>query len=179
MEKYRVVVSPLMEGEGDEAKVRYRAKVTEVPGAEVIADTREAALGQLEEELAAQLENLEEQGEHRPTPLLTEAFDGKLALKVSPELHRDLVAMAHDADIELEPLLIELLTRAASEPRGGRRGGGRPHQRQSGGGRRGRRGGPDGQQYHNIMEDRASFIQYVREQGGSSDGRGGRGRGHR
>lgn len=181
MEKYRVVVSPIMEGEEDEATLRYRASVTEVPGAQVIADTREEALAQLEEELAAQLDNIEEQGGEVPAPLLTEAFDGQIALKVSPELHRDLATLARDAELELDALLIEVMTRAVSGAhRGGRRGGGR-HQ---GGGRRQRRGGPDGQRYHDIMEDRASFIQYVREQGndgggGGGGGRGGRGRGRR
>lgn len=178
MEKYRIVVAPLMEGEGEEATLRYRASVTEVPGAEVVADTREEALSQLQEELEAQLANIEDQGGDIPEPLLDEDFDGLLALKVSPQLHRDLVTMAREAEVELETLLVELLTRAASGGRGARRGGGRQH----GGGRRGRRGGQEGQRYHDIMEDRASFIQYVREQGGGGGGgggRGGRGRGRR
>ena len=168
MSNYRIVVSC-----SEEKKV-FVARAPELDGCEVEGETRAAAVAGLEEEMTAQLENIREQGAEPPPPLDLEEFDGQLTLKLTPQLHRDLVFMARASRVDLELLLTELLTRGVSS-RGPVSRGGRPPQQD--GNRRGRDGREGGERYHDIMENRADFIEYVRRLEGG--GTGGRGRGPR
>lgn len=175
--KYRVVVSPLP---AEEAQA-YLARAPELPGCQVQAPTRGEALAMIEEDIAARLANMQEQGVDPPMPVDLQPLDGQLAVKVSPAIHRDLLFAAKDASVEFEQLLREVLTRAVSSGGGGRansRGGSR---RRDGQGRQ-RRGAMDGKRYQGIMENRAEFMEYVRgleREGGGGGGRGGRGGGRR
>jgi predicted RNase H-like HicB family nuclease len=174
MSNYRITVTY------SEDKKAFIARVPELESCEAEGETRAEAITRVEEELTAQLEVINEQGEEPPVPLDLLPFDGKLTLNITPELHRDLVFLAQAAKVELEVLITEILTRASSGVwRSFRSGGGR---RQEGG----RRREGQGQRYHEIMENRADFIEYVRRlesgpQGGRGGGsrRGGGGRGRR
>lgn len=169
MNSYRVMVSY------SEAKKSYIAQAPELEHCQAEGATRAEALARLEEEISAQLENMQAQGVEIPRPLDASEFDGNLTLKVSGALHRELVFLARAENVELETLLVELLSRAVSQRwSGGRGGGGRPR-----GEGRPRREEGTGSRYHNIMENRADFIEYVRslETGGGRGGGGGGGRG--
>ena len=108
-------------------------------------------------------------------------FSGQLPVQISPNLHRELAFLAIEDNLEPEQLAAEMITagiaikstgrvvRAGREERGER-------QEKGGRSRTGRGGRKD---YHNIMDDRASFIEYVRniDTGGKRKGHGhGRGR---
>ena len=185
MEQYRIVVAvaPVAD-ESDESTAAFIARAPELPGCEAHGETRAAALAALEEELEAQLLNMREQGIEPPVPVSRAHHDGKLSLTISPRLHEELAFMAREADVDLNTLLTEMLTRAVARPGRRRDGGGDPRgtgsaSGRSRGGRPGARQGGTGERYHNIMENRADFIEYVRglENGGEgSRGRGGRGR---
>jgi len=180
IESYRVL---LVFARADETS-SYVARVPELPDCEVEAATRAEALSKVEEEISARLHNMKEQGLDPPVPLERVDFDGELSLKVTPELHRELAFMAKEADVELNVLLVEVLGRAVASAWTGRRVRRQPS-RQDERGRRGR--GMDDKRYHNIMDNRANFIEYVRQledgggpakgRGGGGRGRGGRGRG--
>lgn len=178
MDRYRVIVAAApVDEEAEDAEPSFVARVPEIAGCQVTGPTRAEALERLEEELSAQLENMREQDVEPPRPIDELDLDGEIKLKVSQQLHRDLLFSARDAGVELEHFLAELLARFVSGgPRPGR-GGGRRDNRGQGG--RGRRGGPQGQRYHNIMENRADFIEYVRQLDHEGGGGGGRGRGGR
>ena len=111
---------------------------------------------------------------------------------MSPSLHRELVFLAKSDSVEIEQLLAEIISAgcairssiksrprsAANQDRDGR--GHRDNRRD------GHRQGRGGKGYFNIMDDRASFMEYVRglEGGGGRGGRrggggGGRGRGRK
>lgn len=156
----------------------FVARAPELQQCKVEAPTRAEAVSMLEEEVKAQLENIEAQEAAPPLAVAERELDGELSIKVSPELHQELAFLAEHENVELPILLTELLTRAVSYRWGGGRGRGRSrdNQRQGRGGRN-REG--QGQSYHNIMENRADFIEYVRRQesGGGRGGRGGGGRG--
>ncbi len=170
-QSYRMIVTY------SEAKQAFVAEVPELPSCEATGATRAEALAKLEEEMKAQLENMEAQGVELPQPIDRLELDGSLALKVSPALHRDLVFLAKAESVELDVLLAELLTRGVKERWGGRgyggprREGGRPR-REEGGAR-----------YHNIMDNRENFIEYVRSldtpRGPGGGGQGGRRGGRR
>jgi predicted RNase H-like HicB family nuclease len=166
MSNYRIVVTYA------EQKSAYIARAPELEGCEAEGGTRAEAVTRLEEEIAAQVENIKEQGGEPPTPMDEQEFDGRLSLTVSGDLHRDLVFVARMHKVELEVLLTELLTRGLY---GRAPAKGRPRQE----GREGRGRQREGQgRYHEIMENRADFIEYVRRlEGGGGGGGGGRGGG--
>jgi predicted RNase H-like HicB family nuclease len=167
MSNYRIVISYSSEKEA------YIARAPELDPCEAESETRAEAVAQLEEEIAARLANMRSQGIEPPPPLDEQELDGELHVKVSTSLHRDLLFMARHEKLELEELLRELLARAVfRRPPAGR------GRRQEG---RGRSREGQGQRYHDIMENRADFIEYVRglDSGKSPRRGGGGGRGRR
>jgi len=175
MNNYRIIVSY------SDAKKSFLAQAPELEHCQAEGQTRAEAITKLEEELAAQLENMQAQGVEIPRPLVELDFDGNLTLKVTSGLHRELVFLSRAEGCELETLLAELLTRGVAQRWSGGRAGGRPR-----GEGRPRREEGTGSRYHNIMENRADFIEYVRSLettgrggGGGGGGRGGPPRGRR
>ena len=168
---YRMIVSYSNE------KQAYIARAPELESCSAEGATRADAVARLEEEITAQVANMESQGIEVPAPIeLLEELDGKLALNVTSSLHRDLAFLAKAENVDVETLVIELLARGVSQRWGGARGQ-RPR------GEAGpRRTDGTGSRYHNIMENRADFIEYVRSlektgQGGGNRGPGGQGGG--
>lgn len=179
MNRYRIVVSTKPTTEGDEPQSGFVASAPELPQCRAEGETRADAVARLEEEISSCLQNMEEQGVVPPVPLDTETYSGELTVKVSPALHSDLVWAAREAGVSLEVLLTEVLTRGVSRGRGGRpRASDGSGNRRSEGGHRSGRGSQD-RRYHDIMENRADFIEYVRQldreprRGGGRGGRGG------
>lgn len=172
MSKYRIVVVYSSE------QGQFIARVPELGECEAIGATRTEALTNVEAEIEAQVKNIEGQGETPPIPLEEQNFDGELKFKISSSLHRDLAFMAQEERVELDALITELLSRSVAQRyfskgfRGKRANSGDIHGR--------RRDEGQGRRYHDIMENRADFIEYVRglENGkGRGSGRGGRGGG--
>ena len=176
MTNYRFVISYSPEREV------YVARAPELDQCEAEAPTRAEALTKLEEEMKSQLKEIQAQEMDPPLPVTDQELDGELSLKISPALHQELVFLARQEKVELPVLLTELLSRAVGHRWSGGRGRGHKRDqsnRRDQGNRRNREG--QGQRYHNIMENRADFIEYVRQQesGGGGRGRGGGGRGGR
>jgi predicted RNase H-like HicB family nuclease len=168
--KYRMIIAYSSEKEA------FVARVPELPDCQVEAPTRGEVIAEMEQALEDRLQIMEQQGAEPPPPLEELEFDGELSLKVTPELHRDLAFLARSRNVELPTLLVELLTRAASQRWSGG-GKGRPRHDRGGRSREGQ-----GQRYHDIMENRADFIEYVRgldQGGGRPGGKRGGGRGGR
>ncbi|MCC6748664.1 MAG: type II toxin-antitoxin system HicB family antitoxin [Deltaproteobacteria bacterium] len=162
MQTYRIVVAHSSSSDA------FVARAPELSGCEAEGATRGEAVANLEAAMADQLANMREQGLEAPVPIDEEPADGELRLKVSATLHRDLRFLAREEGVELETLLGEVLTRAADllRGRGGRSARGPAPNRE---GRPREMGGP---RYHDIMENRADFIEYVRslDQGGGGRG---------
>ncbi|MFH1131934.1 MAG: type II toxin-antitoxin system HicB family antitoxin [Pseudomonadota bacterium] len=170
MSKYRVVVSHSHE------KECYVAYAPELVGCKAEGSTRAEALGKLEEEIEAQVKVIEEQGEEPPIPLDHLEFSGNLQIKITSGLHRELSFLAVENNTSLDVLITELLGRSVEQQQSSRR------MRRTGGKDfkdRSRREG-QGQRYHDIMGNRADFIEYVRGlDGGKARGsRGGKRGGH-
>ncbi len=164
MNDYRIIISRV------EEKNVYVAKVPELVNCIAEGETRQEAIEKLEGEMTAQLENMKEQGIEPPEPLESQEFDGNLAVKVTPVLHKELAFMALASEVKMEVYLTELLTRGVS--------GRRAYQSKPRTASRGRRQEGQGKRYNAIMENRADFIEYVR--GLDNDGpRGGPGGGRR
>jgi predicted RNase H-like HicB family nuclease len=167
--KYRVVIG------FDPEKECYVARAPELEECSAEGETAEAALTALNEEIKAQVSNIKEAGGHAPTPLVEEDLSGEVTLKISKTMHRELVWLARLEELPEEQIASELFQAALSyrlshRPRQSRpnvQGGNKAEVRGQGEGRgrgRGRRdgGGPGRGRYHEIMDDRANFIEYVR-----------------
>ena len=190
MANYRVSVT------FDASRKVFVACAPELPSCSAEGDTRAAALEALEDEIAAQIANMREQGATPPIPVdelqpprdedsergagaARGQLDGRISAKLSASLHRELLDLAQAEGMPLDVLAAELLTeslalRSARELRAGvgkqdrdgnRRDGNRRDQSQPGrprddSGRRGR----ERSSYTDIMQDKASFLEYVRGQ---------------
>lgn len=191
---YRVLLSY------DSERKVFIARIPELPPCTGEGANRGEALANLERELDALLQNMTDGGGRVPPAIDEMPSSGEITIKVSRTLHRDLAFMAQVEDIELSQLASELLTSAVEHrqrsgrpqrrgPREGQPAGGssgpsddQPPRRDNRGGERGDndgnrwRGDRDrntAARFHGLLEDRASFMEYVR--GLESDGGHGRG----
>jgi predicted RNase H-like HicB family nuclease len=200
MSNYRVVV------QYDSARAVFTARAPELHHISGEGATRVDALAHLEEEIDAQVANAREGGGSLPPAAdgeLEESWSGDVTAKVSRNLHRELAFQARAEGVELGPLVGEMLAQALEARRQLRR---RPAQASvgerderpqaapaPGQGQgpgpgndrrpqpyRGGQGQGQGGRYHAIMEDRATFLEYVRgleSGGGPPRNRGDRRRG--
>lgn len=164
----------------DSAKEKFVASVPELENLKVMGGTRAEALSKAEEEVEKAFRKAAEENTPLPPPVDGAEYSGEISANVSPTLHKNLVFMAAQEGIDLDQLASELLSSALAErsliKSVQRRSSKEGHKRE---GRHDRR--PRGDRYFNIMDDKASFIDYVRslEPGGGGHKRGGRGRGGR
>ncbi len=202
MPNYRVLVTY------DPERNVFHARAPELEHCSAEGATRTEALVKLEEEIEAQLRNMREQGGRPPAALDEDAeLSGALNVTVSRTLHRDLAWQARNEGVEIGVLVGEILAAGLESRRQRRRPPAQPEarsaptvtdpeqpprrddrrdDRRGGGGQRGQGG-----RYHAIMEDRATFLEYVRglesgggrgpgyNSGGNPGGGGGGGRGPR
>lgn len=132
-------------------------------------ESRTEAIYLVEDKLHSHLAALRQSGKPVPAPVHTVDYPTHIELPVSQTLYRKLEAKRHQERVTLEQMVTEILTaavdkRADAEPRassggGGKNRGGAPgnrSQRGQGGGRGGRGN------FHNTMESRENFMEYVR-----------------
>ncbi len=171
----------------------FLARAPELEHCSAEGATRAEAIGNLEQEIDAQLANMLSHGTAPPKSVDEEEFTGELTCKVSRTLHRDLAWQARSEGLDIPHMVGELLAASLESrrqthrgPRSGNRQPGnyqdQPHHgndnignRHDGGQRRQGFGGRGTQ----VLDDRATFIEYVRglEQGGGQHARGGGGGG--
>ncbi|MFH1807192.1 MAG: hypothetical protein ABIJ09_00505 [Pseudomonadota bacterium] len=175
----------------DIAKGQYGVRCDELGNLQVWAETRAQALQAGEAALEDRVGAYAVRGEALPRPFdldRPQDFSGQLELRVSKGLHRDLVHLARRERCSVEQLTSELLAQGLAE----RRNEGRPREtqgrdrpgdrhdarRDDRGDRDRNRRGMSRDRYSQVMEDKASFMEYVRglDQGGGGPGGGGRGR---
>jgi len=164
-------------------KGQYGVRCDELGDLEVFGATRAEALGAGEAMLESKIAAFAVKGETLPKPYDFERpadYSGHLELEISRSLHRDLAVAARRERLAIEKLCAELLARGVEArnrgPRPERSADERPRERHDSDDRdRGRRG-MSRDRYHQVMEDKAAFLEYVRglDQGGGG-GRGGRG----
>lgn len=186
---YRVVLSY------DSERKVFIARVPELPHCTGEGSTRSEAILKVEEELDALLANMAERGTRPPLAVDERELTGELTARVSKGLQRELLWQAQIEGVEVGQLISELLSgglehRRQSTRRPPQRG---PHEAHGPGpgydqrprhsdrfsgppDDRGDRGGRRGGRFPEILEDRAHFIEYVRNLEG--EGRGGEGRGY-
>ncbi len=152
--------------------------------------TRAEALARVEDEIAAQIQNIAAHGSLPPSAVDEESWSGDLAVKVSRTLHRDLAWQARSEGVEMDQLVGELLGASLEARRSSRpgRAGNRAHVDHAPGDNIGNSIGNDrgarsrgnfGGRSTAMLDDRATFIEYVRglEGGGHPGPAGGPGRG--
>lgn len=126
------------------------------------APSREEALAMLD----AAIQEVLAEHEGAPEPRDAEKAENRVELELSATLSRELTFFARSEGVSVATLAQELLAEALVRRTGGSRGG---YQGGQGKRRDGRGAGPrpDGrgvsrERYHDIMENKASFLEYVR-----------------
>ena len=158
---YRVVIS------FDSERKTFTARVPELVHCTAEGTTRAEAMTQIEQEIDALIANLHAQGKTAPAAIDDAPPSGEFTVKVSRGLHRELLWQAATDGVELGQLDGELLSagldsRRGSRPRRPQVDGNQapePRRHHDGGGDR-RRGGPN--QGGHMIEDRAHFMEYLR-----------------
>ncbi|ABM10484.1 MULTISPECIES: type II toxin-antitoxin system HicB family antitoxin [Micrococcaceae] len=88
----------------------FVATVAEFPSLSWLDEDQIEALRNLENLVAAVIEDLARSGEKIPQPLADRKYSGRLNLRVSPELHRKLALEAANHGVPLNRYATELLT---------------------------------------------------------------------
>src|SRR5262249_6353538 len=86
--------------------------------------SRAEAIAKVEEEIEAQIQNMQAHGATPPAAVDEETFSGELTVKIARSLHRDLVWQARSEGVEVDHLAGQLLAAVLGE-RPARGGGGR------------------------------------------------------
>lgn len=180
---YRVVLS------FDSERKVYIARVPELPHCTGEGSTRSEAILKVEEELDALLANMAERGTRPPVAIDERELGGELAVRVSKGLQRELHWQAQMEGVEVGQLISEMLSGGLEQRRqasrrpaqrgpndlGPGQGNDRPRSfnRDDRDDRGGPRRGPGQGQGGRLLDDRAHFIEYVRNL--ENEGRGGHG----
>ncbi len=157
---YRVIVLY------DHGQKVFRARAAELEHCFGEGATRAEAISNLELEIQAQLQNMQEQSKTPPRAIDDQEWTGDISVHVSKQLHRDLAWQARIEGVELNQFLSEMIAAGLEQ----RRPASRPQRTHS------RDRQPDGNRSHSsnrherdghsnytgMFEDRANFIQYVR-----------------
>ncbi len=172
----------------DSERKVFIARIPELPPCTGEGATRSEALSNMERELDALLSNLSEKGTHPPAAIDDQAYSGELSLKLGQSLQRELAYMARVEGVESNQLAAELLAGALERrleqqkagrsprragfndnvgneaPRHGERDNRPPRNDRDNENRfRSDRGGRNtAARVHGLLEDRASFMEYVR-----------------
>ncbi|MGM0595430.1 MAG: hypothetical protein ACQES9_00170 [Myxococcota bacterium] len=152
---YRIVVNYNPEEE------KYEGRVPELPECTVQGETWEEVIELLDKSTEEKIESLK----HPPTPIDENEWDGDFKIEMSKSLYRELAFLAKNDEVEPETLAKELIAEGLGRRYGGHRYYRRKNRNKSGNQRkRGRRkGNMSREKYHNIMENKSSFLDYVRK----------------
>ncbi len=170
IEQYRVVVS------FDEEKQAYVAKVPELPlMPEVVAESRSEVIAKLDEamEIGAKL-TIEQDGQLPPAIDTDESFSGHIEADIGKSLHKDLAFKARREGIDLDKAILAAISAYVCRYRhpGLGRGKGRDEKRDENvdgnnrnyEGRRFYNPREGSDTYRTLMEDGASFREFLRQQ---------------
>lgn len=143
--------------------IRYDSETEQfcagVPELDVMvqAPSRDEAIALLDQAV----EDFLEKNEDVPEPKDTQKITGKLEVELSMTLRRELEFMARQESMSVSSLAHELLTEAVSRRIGIARVQSTRVRRESR--PRENRNGVSRERYHDIMENKASFLEYVRQ----------------
>jgi predicted HicB family RNase H-like nuclease len=90
----------------------YLGLCAEFPSLSWLASSPEEALIGIREVVADVIVDLRNSDEPVPEPLMTKKFSGKFMVRVTPELHRQLVIEAAESHVSLNRLANDKLSRA-------------------------------------------------------------------
>lgn len=168
----------------DRSSRQFIAHVVEFPDLKATGSNKDSVIRDIEERLEDHISDLKREGRKLPEAIQSRRYPERLEVRVSQNLQRRLDLVSRQEKVGLDQLVTELLTNAldrrSEPPRGERQGGGgQNHGNRHGGNQQqqqrhpqhgGRRGGRN---FHETMESRENFMEYVRnlEKGNFKKGR--------
>lgn len=91
-----------------------RRTVAEFPSLSWLDQTRAAALGGMERLVAQVVQDMKANGEPMPSPIADRNYSGKFQVRISPQLHRQLVTEAAEQGVSLNHLVTTKLATGES-----------------------------------------------------------------
>ncbi|MBI3296214.1 MAG: type II toxin-antitoxin system HicB family antitoxin [Deltaproteobacteria bacterium] len=91
----------------------YIANIPELPNCMTHGDTMEEAVAMAKEAAQGYVETLKQEGLPIPVPLAEKRFSGKIALRIDPNLHRDIALKASMEGASLSKYIEERLRKSA------------------------------------------------------------------
>ncbi len=82
----------------------YVGLCAEFPSLSWLASTPETALKGIRRQVAEVVQDLKENGELVPEPVVSKQYSGKFVVRVPPEVHRDFAIQAAEAGVSLNRL---------------------------------------------------------------------------
>ena len=156
--QYRIVIKQ------DKESKKFIGEVPELPECKVEGESWEEVLTLLNDSIEAKLNSLE----YPPTPIDEVEWDGKLTLSLSKSLYRELAFLAKYDEVTPEELAAELISEGMGRRYGGHRFYRNPKQRKdynnhnNNNNYRRKDKRMSKSEYYNIMENKADFLEYVR-----------------
>ena len=83
----------------------YVGKVAEFPSLSVLEEDRMAAFEGITEAVRFNLDDMERNGEVIPEPLCHRQYSGKVSLRMTPELHREIAIAAQEQGVSINRLI--------------------------------------------------------------------------
>jgi predicted HicB family RNase H-like nuclease len=163
----------------DRSQKNFVASVLEIPEVRSVSGNREQSLRDLDRKLEQFIQNAKRKNEAIPEPIQLKRYPDRLEVGISQTLFRKLDLLSRQEKVSLDQLVSELLTAAVERrkevthkgnerrPQGHHQ---QQQQSQSGNQRHGhqQRRGQQSRNYHDTMDNRENFMEYVRnlEKGG-------------
>lgn len=110
----------------------YLGLCAEFPSLSHLDESADAAFRGIRDLVGQVVEDMLSEDEVPPEPLATRAYSGKLNVRLTPELHRELAIEAAERSVSLNRLINDRLARGAAENTPGGTGGGTPSPRRGG-----------------------------------------------
>lgn len=97
----------------------YIGRCLEFPLLSSQEKTPELALKEIQIAVQASVKWMEDEGEELPEPLGTQKYKGRIVLRVTPEVHKELVVESKEAGVSLNQLLLSKVARTEEKRSGG------------------------------------------------------------
>jgi len=87
----------------------YLARCLEFPSLAAHGDTEEKALSEIKEVVNETVKWLKEEGEVVPQPICVKKFKGNLTLRITPDLHKELVIQSAEEGVSINKFILSKL----------------------------------------------------------------------
>lgn len=94
----------------------YIANCAEFPGAQAHGESAEAAIGAMKDVVSIMLKALKDEKEEAPEPIGKKQYNGRILVRVSPDIHRELERKSAYDKTSINQTLLTFISRGLAGP---------------------------------------------------------------